>query len=475
MEMSMTTTGETDNYAAFLQNKRQGGRGDGFAVRSHELPAALFDWQHDLVRYALAQGRAALFEDCGLGKTLQELAFADAVVQHTGGNVLILTPLAVSHQTVMEGEKFGIEVRRSMDGTAHRGITVTNYERLHYFDPADFVGVVVDESACLKAFETVRRAAITAFCRKMRFRLLCSATPAPNDYTELGTSSEALGHLGHMDMLNRFFKNDKNTSSNNAHYGQATHWRFKGHAEEPFWRWVCSWVRAIRRPSDMGYADGDFILPPLVERQHVVDSDTLDGMLFPVEAVTLREQRAERRQTLERRCAMVASLVDHDQPALVWCHLNAEGDLLERSIPGAVQVSGSESDEAKEEKLLAFASGEARVLVTKPSIAGWGLNFQHCAHETFFPSHSFEQYYQAVRRCWRYGQTRPVTVDIVTTEGERRVLANLQAKAAAADAMFTRLVALMHEGQQISTLDIYTRPATAPTWLTAYRPMEVSA
>lgn len=454
------------DYQTFLAGKRQHAGADGFAVDAGDLHPALYPWQAELVAWALGTARAALFEDCGLGKTPQQLVWSDTVARRTNGNILILTPLAVAHQTVAEAEKFGIAASRSDDGTAHPGITVTNYERLHLFDPDDFVGCVCDESGRLKAFDGVTRNRVTAFLRRMRYRLLASATPAPNDYIELGTSSEALGYLGYVDMLNRFFVNDRNNSSVGRAYGKQVEWRFKGHAEEPFWRWVCAWARAIRRPSDMGYDDGAFVLPPLIQQQHVVETSSAPpGMLFPVEAISLHEQRAERRRTLDARCEYVAALVNHDQPALVWCHLNDEGDALERTIPGAVQVAGHESDNDKEEKLLAFARGEARVLVTKPVIAGWGLNWQHCAHMTFFPSHSFEQFYQGVRRCWRYGQTRPVVVDVVTTAGERRVLANLERKAVQAEAMFARLVALMHEGQQITRHDGFTREVTVPAWL----------
>jgi len=457
-------------YNTFLDMKRHSSLSEGIESSIDTLNPHLFDFQRELVQWALHRGRAALFCDTGLGKTLQQLAWADEIVRRTGGNVLVVTPLAVSHQTIREGEKFGVEVTRSSDGSAHRGITVTNYERLHHFDPQDFTAVVCDESAILKSFDGARRQEITAFMRKVPYRLLCSATPAPNDYTELGTSSEALGYLGHVDMLARFFKNDQNNIAQRRAYragaGDGKFWRFKGHAEDPFWRWVCSWARAIRKPSDIGYDDGRFELPSLHERQHVVTSKTTPaGMLFAVDAITLAEQREERRRTISERCERVAELVNHDQPALVWCHLNDEGDLLERLIPGAVQVSGADSDEAKEEKLIAFASGEARVLVTKPRIAGWGLNFQHCAHVTFFPSHSYEQYYQGVRRCWRFGQTRPVVVDIVTTEGERRVLENLQTKAAAADVMFGRLVAMMNDAMGVQRNDAYTVREELPAWL----------
>lgn len=395
-----------------------------------------------------------------------QLVWAENVARHTNGNVLIVAPLAVSHQTVHEGEKFGVDVRRSTDGTTHQ-ITVTNYERLHLFDPNDFAGVVCDESSILKSYDGATRGAITAFARKIRYRLLATATAAPNDYIELGTSSEALGYLGHMDMLNRFFKNDLNNSATGRMRGEVIKWRFKGHAETPFWRWVCSWARALRRPSDLGFDDREFVLPPLTETDHLVEANSIpDGMLFALPAVGLKEQREERRRTIEERCAMVARLVnDTGEPALVWCHLNDEGDLLESLIPDAVQVSGADSDDAKEEKLLAFADGKARVLVTKPKIGGFGLNFQHCAHVTFFPSHSFEQYYQGVRRCWRFGQKRPVRVDVITTEGERNVLANLQAKAAKADAMFTNLVAEMNRAIHIDRASDFTRKEETPSWL----------
>lgn len=459
-------------YQEFLDHRRHE-YDDGFEVDGDDLNPHLFPFQRDLVQWSLRKGRAAIFADTGMGKTLMELAWSDAVTQHTGGRVLVLCPLAVSHQTAREAERFGIDAHVSRDGTVYR-ITITNYEKLHLFNPEDFVGCVCDESAILKSFDGRRRNEITAFMRKMTYRLLASATPAPNDYTELGTSSEALGYLGHIDMLNRYFRNDDNTTDLKRRWrghgmprqNVSPGWRFKGHAEDPFWRWVCSWARAIRRPSDLGYDNGAYILPALIEREHIVTVNSAPpGMLFAVEAISLAEQREERRRTINERCAMVAELVDHDRPALVWCHLNDEGDLLTRSIPGAVQVSGADDDDAKEGKLLAFVRGDTRVLVTKPKIAGWGLNFQHCNHLTFFPSHSFEAYYQGVRRCWRFGQTQPVTVDIVTTPGEVRVLANLQAKAAAADRMFSNLTALMNQGMHVQRTDDYTLREELPAWL----------
>lgn len=462
------------SYADFLHAKSQLGTMSGFDPVW--LPDFLFDFQRSMVDWSLRKGRAAIFEDCGLGKTPQELVWAENVVRRTNGRVLILTPLAVSHQTIAEAQKFDIEAHRSFAGELHDGINVTNYERLHYFSPDAFAGVVCDESSILKSFDGARRSEITEFMRKVEHRLLGTATAAPNDYIELGTSSEALGELGYTDMLGRFFKNDQNTikpmvyrhsGRDFAKLDDAAKWRFKGHAEKEFWRWVCSWARAIRRPSDLGFDDARFVLPELVEREHLVEADTkAPGMLFALPAVGLQEQREERRRTIKERCDQVAGLVaDTKQPALVWCHLNDEGDRLAETIPDAQQVSGQDSDEAKEEKFLAFASGQLRVLVTKPKIGAWGLNFQHCAHVTFFPSHSFEQYYQGVRRCWRFGQKRPVVVDVVTTEGERGVMENLQRKAKAADKMFSSLVYEMNEALTIRRSTDHTTPMQVPAWL----------
>jgi hypothetical protein len=433
------------------------------------MPDSLFDFQSALVEWALRKGRAAIFADCGLGKTLMQLAWAENVLRFRNRSVLILTPLAVAQQTVREGAKFGITTRRSAGGDGPRGaeILVINYEKLHHFDPADFGAVVCDESSAIKAFDGKRRAAVTEFCRTIPYRLLCTATAAPNDYIELGTSSEALGELGRMDMLNRFFVNDQNTSDVRKRlYGVAKGWRFKGHAETPFWRWVCSWARACRRPSDLGFEDGDFVLPPLVERDHIVETATLpDGMLFAAPATNFREEREERRRTIQERCEMAAQLATNADPAVVWCHLNAEGDLLAELIPESQQVRGADSDEAKEEAYAAFASGELRCLITKPKIGAWGLNWQHCARVISFASHSYEQDYQGVRRCWRFGQTKPVTVDRVYTEGEARVRENMRRKAEAADRMFTELVAHMNDSLRLSGARSFDIQAEVPAWL----------
>lgn len=453
------------SYVDFLAKKTHEGADFGFDPVF--IPDQLFDFQVSLVEWALKKGRAAIFADCGLGKTPMQLTWAENIVRKTNGRVLILTPLAVSAQTIREAEKFGIECHRSHDGTPMNGITVTNYEQLHKFSPADFKACVCDESSILKSYDGARRSEITEFMRKMPYRLLCTATAAPNDYIELGTSSEALGFLGHMDMLNRFFKNDQNNSATGRKYGEVMKWRFKGHAEGPFWRWVCSWARAIRRPSDLGFDDGRFVLPPLVEKEYDVVSETLpDGMLFALPAVGLREQREERRRTIKERCEKIAELVSRTgQQALVWCHLNDEGDLLEEMIPEGVQVSGNDSDEKKEETFLGFADGKFRILITKPKIGAWGMNWQQCSHVTFFPSHSYEQYYQGVRRCWRFGQKSPVRVDVIATEGEREVLKNLQRKAGQADRMFSNLVREMNNALAIKNLTRFTEQEKIPSWL----------
>lgn len=454
------------DYTTFLRAKSQLDGDFGFSPIW--MPDVLFPFQSAMVEWALRKGRAALFEDCGLGKGLQELVWAENVVRKTNGNVLIKAPLAVSGQLAREAEKFGIEAHHSRDGKVRRGINIVNYERLHLFEPSDFVGTANDESSILKNFDGARRGQITEWDRKLGYRLLGTATAAPNDYIELGTSSEALGYLGHMDMLNRFFKNDLgNSSTGRGFMGSANKWRFKGHAETPFWQWVCSWARAMRRPSDLGFDDGDFALPPLEEVEHLVEASTLaDGMLFALPAAGLKEEREERRRTLQVRCERAAELIcAHNQPAIAWCDLNDEGDLLERLIPGAVQVSGKDSDEAKEEKLLAFSDGQIRVLVTKQKIAGFGMNWQHCGHMTDFPSHSYEGYYQKVRRCWRFGRKEPVRVDIVTTEGGRGALANQQRKSQQADAMFANLIAQMNAAQAITRAQTFTKNLEIPAWL----------
>lgn len=474
-------------YAEFIEHKSQSGGEFGFDPVW--LPDFLFPFQRSLVEWSLRKGRAALFEDCGLGKTPQELVWAENVARHTGRPVLILTPLAVSHQFETEAAKFGVEIERSQDGAFRRRVVVTNYERVDNFDPADFAGCVCDESSILKSFTGATRKRVTRFVSKMPYRLLGTATAAPNDYVELGTSSEALGELSHSDMLRRFFQqlDDKGqkrelrqqeqaeriVESDPNYYKKLAYriaqtigqWRLKHHAVTPFWRWVASWGRACRRPSDLGFEDAGFALPELVEREHVVKARPADDMLFSVPAFGMGEERAERRRTLGERCRFVADLVNHDRPAVVWCHMNEEADALERLIPGARQVAGRTPDDEKVNRYRAFADGSLRVLVIKPKIGAWGLNWQHCNHVVTFPSHSYEQYYQSVRRCWRFGQRRPVTVDVVATEGEARVLGNMRRKAERAARMFEAVVREMNQATRVERGDEYTNRMEVPTWL----------
>jgi hypothetical protein len=424
----------------------------------------LFEHQKKLVEYAIAKGRSAVFADTGLGKTAIELSFAANVCQHTNRPVLLVTPLAVARQIEKEAEKFGISAKIDRSGKpAKSDVTITNYENLHKFDASDFSGFVGDESSAIKNFDGKRKETVTSFCRDLKYRLLCTATAAPNDFDELGTSSEALGYLGYRDMVTTFFR--MVTEQDGLGWGR-TKLRFRGHAERPFWRWVVSWARAIRKPSDIGCSDAGYILPELTEFEHIVkDSTPREGFLFSVPARGMREEREERRVTITERCELAAKLCEGSEPAVVWCHLNPEGDLLAKLIPDAVQVSGSMSDEEKEGKLSGFAEGRYRVLVTKPKIGCWGLNWQHCNNVVTFPGHSFEQYYQAVRRCWRFGQKRPVSVHIVATEGEAGVLSNLKAKQQKTEQMFDALVECMNREIALEAKHTFSQNEKIPSWL----------
>jgi len=456
-------------YHDFIDNRKHKCTMNGF--NPHFVPDFLKDFQKDLVDWSVNKGRCAIFADCGLGKTIMQLVWAQNVVEETNGRVLILTPLAVGAQTVREADRFGIPAKRVYKGELGGNILIANYERLHYYNPKDFAGCVCDESSILKNYKGKYKDQITRFMKKMSYRLLCTATAAPNDYVELGTSSEALGEMGFMDMLGKFFKNDMNPTVDTrrryaAQGGEVPKWRFKWHAEMPFWQWVASWARAVRRPSDLGFDDSEFVLKDLIENDHVLPvSRPRTDSLFAMPAIGLKEQREERRMTIDERCEKAVDLATKHESSILWCHLNDEGNLIEKMIPDSVQVCGSQSDEKKEEMLMSFMSGESKYLVTKPMCAGFGLNMQHCSHMTFFPSHSYEQYYQSVRRCWRFGQKNPVTVDIVTTEGEANVMKNLQKKAKAADDMFTKLVGCMNEAKSIEKVNQYTKKERVPTWL----------
>jgi len=453
----------------YLASKTQMGSMGGFSPSW--IPDFLFPFQKHLVEWSCNNGRSALFEDCGLGKTIQQLVWAENVVRETNGRVLILTPLAVSAQTIKEGERFGIECGRFRGKELPKAkIVVTNYQQLHKLSPSDFEGVCCDESSILKNFDGSTKDLIVKFMRKIKYRLLCTATAAPNDYIELGTSSEALGHLGYIDMLKKFFKNDNNTfaSGGRAHNNLGGKYRFRGHSQTDFWRWVCSWARAVKRPSDLGFDNKGYELPELIENQHMIETDSKpDGFLFSVPAVGLQEQRQERTRTVEERCHAASDLASNNKgSSVLWCHLNKESEILKRMTPDSEEVKGSDSDDRKEEVFEAFSSGELTNIITKPSLACFGLNWQHCHHQTFFPTHSYEQYYQAVRRCWRFGQKKEVTVDIVCTEGELNILKSIQRKSMAADEMFGELVSMMNDSLSISR-DSYnpSKKGSLPSWI----------
>lgn len=450
------------NYESFIQRKSQIGGNAGFDPTF--MPDCLFDFQKSLVEWAVRKGRAAIFADCGLGKTLMQLVWAENVVRRTNKPVLVLTPLAVGPQTVREAEKFGIEAKVSRDGTVHQNITVANYERLHYFNCDDFSGVVCDESSILKNADGKRKKLITEFLRLVPHRLLTTATAAPNDYWELGTSSEALGYLGFRDMLGKFFKEE--TEKDYLGWGR-TKYRFRGHAEQQFWRWVCSWARVCRKPSDIGFSDESFTLPPLEEVEIIVRGETLrPGMLLPIPAKTLQDQREELRVTLKERTEKAAEIAtSHDRPSVTWCHLNPEADALERLIPGSKQVSGSMSDEAKEETLVAFQTGELKRLILKPKLGCFGLNWQHCHDVTVFPSHSWEQYYQAIRRCLRFGQKHAVRANIIATEGQHGVMRSLQRKTEQASNLFASITKFANAAIYIDGGFKFTNQERIPTWL----------
>lgn len=408
-------------YDEFIASKRLRVIPHGF--EPSDMNGALFPFQRDIVAWACRKGKSAVFADCGMGKTIMQLAWAEQVTNHTGGNVLIVAPLAVSAQTVREGDRFGIAVKKCRTASdVERGINITNYEMLQHFDAGMFVGVVLDESSILKSYTGSTRNTIIDMFKETPYKLACTATPAPNDYMELGNHSEFLGAMTRTEMLAMFFIHDG---------GDTSKWRLKGHASDKFWDWVGSWACMVTKPSDLGYDDGEFELPELRIETHVLESDMKDpGRIFAVDAVTLSEQQKARRSTVELKADAIAQYVNSsDEPWLIWCDLNAESEHLAKSIPDAVEVKGSDTNEWKEDAMLGFASGKYRVLVTKPSIAGFGMNWQHCARVAFCGmSHSYEQFYQAIRRCWRFGQHRDVEVHIFVADVEQSVVANVLRK-----------------------------------------------
>lgn len=405
------------DYNDFLRTKSTNIEQAGFTIDQDDLNPCLYDFQRDIVRWALAKGKAAIFADCGLGKTAMQLEWSHQIHQRYGGKILIIAPLAVVAQTAAEGEKFGIpcQVAETMDDIRD-GINITNYEKLDRFDLSVFDGVVLDESSILKSFTgKVRTQIIDAF-HDTPYRLACTATPAPNDYMELGNHAEFLGVMTRAEMLSMFFVHDG---------GQTSKWRLKGHAEDVFWEWMCSWAVYVNSPADIGYFEEGYDLPEMIMDEIIVDGDTYDTT-----TMTLTQRRKARKETLSERCSAAADLVNKsDEQWIVWCDLNDESKTLASLIPDGVEVKGSDSGKHKTESMHGFSDGKVRCLITKPSIAGFGMNWQNCHNMIFVGlSDSYEQFYQAVRRCWRFGQIEDVNVHIVISAKEGAVKENIERK-----------------------------------------------
>ena len=430
-------------YHEFIQAKRHSIGNQGF---DHVwMPDCAFDFQQDIISRIVKKGRVGLFADTGLGKTLMQLSFAYNVVKKTNKRVLILTPLAVAFQFIKEAEKLGIDdICHTKDGRFDKSIVVCNYERLHLLDPADFEAVLLDESSILKNFDGKTKEQIIGFIKRVRYRLLSTATPSPNDFIELGNSSEALGYMGYMDMLGKFFRSNQNSvDSNNRNIGEKFY--LKPHAERDFFAWVNQWSIMVKRPSDLGFSNKGYELPALHTNRHMVynrEAWVADGQasLFAMPAKTMTEVRAEQKKTVTERCERAIELAD-GKTSVYWCNLNEESSLLAELDPEAVEIKGGMSIDKKEEILLAFADGDIDRLITKAKMTSMGLNWQHCNHTVYFPTWSYEQYYQAIRRFWRFGQQREVTCDLVISEGQERVIQALQEKTQKAIDLYENLVA----------------------------------
>lgn len=426
-------------YKEFIENKKH--LLGSFGFEPNYIPDMAFDFQREIITRACKKGRMAVFADTGLGKTLIQLSLAKNVINHTKKKVLILTPLAVAFQFIIEAEKMGIDdIEYSKDGTHTKSIVICNYERLHYFNSEDFVGVILDESSILKNFDGKIKTQVTSFCKKLPYRFLSTATPSPNDFIELGTSSEALGYMGYMDMLGKFFKNNNN-SIDPKHAGEK--WYLKPHAENDFFSWVNQWAIMVKMPSDLGFSDEKYILPKLNINTHTIKNNSLlsiDGQIqmFNKPAKGFNEVRHEVKQTIKERCEKAVELAK-GKTSVYWCNRNEESKLLSQLDDEAVEIIGSQSMEKKEEILLAFSQGKIKRIITKAKMTGMGLNWQHCNHSVFFPTYSYEQYYQSIRRFWRFGQKNEVTIDMVVSDGQTSVLDSLQRKTKKAIELHTNL------------------------------------
>lgn len=431
------------SYQQFIATKRHL-IGD-FGFDPDWMPPGAFDFQENIIERSVRKGRIGVFADTGLGKTLIQIAIANNIVRKTNQRVLILTPLAVAFQFIDEAHRIEIDdIAHSKHGELSAKITVCNYERLHLLNPDDFVCVMLDESSILKNFNGKTRDQIVAFIKRVKYRYLATATPSPNDFIELGNSSEALGYMGYMDMLSKFFKSNQGSAdSNNRNIGEKFY--LKPHAETDFFAWVNQWSIMVKRPSDLGFSDARHVLPKLHTLSHVVENDSPfaiggQGSLFTVAAKTMTEVREEQKLTVDARCERAVELAK-GKTSVYWCNLNDESSLLAKLDPDATEVRGDMSVDRKEELLVAFAAGEIPRLITKARMTGMGLNWQHCDHTVFFPTWSYEQYYQAIRRFWRFGQKNEVTCDVVVSSGQERVLQALQEKTAKAIELYENLVA----------------------------------
>ena len=412
-------------YNEFLQQKRHSLGDYGFDF--NYLPDIAFDFQKHIIEKAIKKGRMAIFADTGLGKTLIQLSIAKNIINHTNKKVLILTPLAVAFQFILEAEKLGIDdIEYSKDGKHTKKIVICNYERLHYFNSTDFEGVILDESSILKNFDGKTKWAVTKFVKKIPFRFLSTATPAPNDYIEFGTSSEALGYMPYMDMLTKFFGNNEN---NVRPQDIGTKWYLKPHAKNEFFSWLNQWSLSIKKPSDLGFSDERYKLPELIENKVYVKNKNnwvIDGQTKLINGIakTMSEVREEQKGTFKERCEKAVELAQN-KTSVYWCNFNDEGDYLSELDKDAVQLKGGMTIERKEDILLNFANGNVKRIITKPKITSFGLNWQHCNHTVYFPTWSYEQYYQSIRRFWRFGQIKDVTVDLVLSDGQKRVIDTL--------------------------------------------------
>lgn len=427
------------DYREFLEKKKVYDIATGFHINEDKLNKKLIDFQRDCVLWSLKRGRSALFEDCGLGKTIQQLEWARCVNNHTNEPILILAPLSVTKQTVEEGKKFHIKVNlcESQDDIIN-GINITNYEKIHKFDPSIFSGIVLDESGCLKSYTSKYRTLLIDIFRNTPYKLCCTATPSPNDFMELGNHSEFLNIMSRSEMLSMFFINDG---------GDIGTWRLKKHAVNEFWEWVCSWAVLIQKPSDLGYEDCGFELPEIIFHEHVIKSNqkTIGFGIIPNEAKTLSERRQAKRDSLPDRVAKAVEIIDKSNEQWgIWCNLNVESELLAKSIPTATQVQGSDTDEHKINTARGFTKGDPRDIISKGSIYGFGMNWQHCFNVMFVGlSDSYEEYYQIIRRFWRFGQKHVVNVHVITSEAEGAIVKNIKNKERKSQEMIKGMISAM--------------------------------